>query len=222
MKRFFAFIKRINTLLLILLLLFLAFGLSKLWENYAGRRNGRAIAVADSGNAEQKTVRVRLGRVERVFGQPVQLVYLLAESGSRGFYSGAKAEDRRNVLFVPQDGKGRWLFPQHQQLLLDDEQLRQGELPVRALRFSVVIRDGDGDGLLSEHDPLDIVLCQPDGSGQVTVLRNIDHLLSSELLSANRLSLLYQQNHAVHQALYALPTFELLSDQVLTPVPEKL
>lgn len=222
MNRFFAFIKRINTLLLILLLLFLAFALSKLWENYAGRRNGRTIAVVDSGNAEQKTVRMRLGRVERVSGQPVQLVYLLVEGDSRGFYSGSKAEDRRNVLFVPLEGKGRWLFPQHQQLLLNSEQLRLEEQPTQALLFSVINRDSDGDGRLSDEDKQDIVLCQPDGSGQVTALKEIDHLLSNELLSASKLSLLYQQNHALHQAIFALPSLKLQSEQRISSWPEKL
>ncbi len=222
MERLFAFMKKINTLLFLLFLLLVIFGIGKLWWDYKAERRERTFAVTDTGNNAQ-AIRARLGRVERVEGQSVELVHLLVEGSAERFYSGGRPENMRNILFVSTSGQSHWLLPQHQQRVLDHAQLSLKEQqPTQVLLFNVVSRDSNGDGQLSEEDKQNIVLCQPDGSGMLTALQGIDRLLSSELLSASSLSLLYQQNHALYQAVYSVPGLKLQTQHRLIALPDKL
>jgi hypothetical protein len=236
MERFFKIIGRINSVLLLLVMVggsigvvWYALFLQGLYAQYAGQYDGadyQADSSAATGTAaeQERTIALHLGDADSVTGTTTQMLSLTAD-----FYGSDHGTQIRNILFLSPDGpaEGRWLFPTHGNLILENDQIRPWDnddslAASVALYFEFVPDDSDDGFNPTEYDLRSVALSNPDGRGFVEVLHGVDEVLSYEQLEAGVLTILYSDVEAVHRARIALNGFTILSDQPLAKIPDSL
>ncbi len=229
MERLFIIIGRINSILLLLVLLFA--GLSIAWVLLSDKQWQRrgAIEVLAGKSASKEQVLLSFERIENITGASTQMMLLSAKENSVTFSSGGGyRSETRNVLFLTRHEKtARWLFPKQNNLIFVAAQLREESKnaeanPTRALYFEYVKDDSNGDGKLSSQDLSSIALTNPDGSGFVEVLHGVSRVLSYEILGSQNLVVVYQVGKAVRYAKFSVVSFTKESDQEIVNVPDKL
>jgi hypothetical protein len=227
MERFFQIVKRINQLLVLLLLLGMAglmiFGVfeSSRWNNH------NSVEVAETGAEKAPVISFTFSSLETINGSDVQVMELKTDK-VRGKFSRNGLENQvRNLVFLTDGEKEpRWLFKDHKNLIVKNEQLTEipyGEKmrPTRALYIAYVDEDTNGDKFLSEDDQRNIALTKPDGKGMTVVLSKVDKIFSHHLSDAEHVSFIYQKNGSVKRASFLLTDFSLLQDQEILAVPDK-
>ena len=233
MERIFVIIGRINSVLLLVVLL----GASALifigWISWSGtpwQRRG-AIEVPAAQAEKASPVFLQFGRVKNIPGTDTQMMELTIEDKSGKFSSGGYANEIRNVLFLTgNEKKARWLFPMHSNLILVAAQLREDsadgsrarEKPVSALYFEYVTSDTNGDKKLSPQDLSKVALAKPDGTDFVEVLDGVARVLSYEMLDSHRLTVIYQKGKSVHHARFSVTTMTKEFDHEIVGVPDRL
>lgn len=232
MERLFFVISRINSVLLLLILLL---GLvSLIWMNVNNntwqRRGAVEVPAADGGGSAQ-FVMLGLGALEDIPGTDVQMGRLLGQEKSGKFSSGhyGSVEGARNILFLSgKDKHARWLFKEHKNRILDVTQLsEQGtdtckadkNCVIRALYIEFVTeaaqtRQGNSRTTLSS-----IGLSKVDGTGFTVLLEEVGSVLSYRMEDADHLSVLYQKSAEIRQARISVVEMKLLSDREVIKVP---
>ncbi len=228
MERIFSLIAKINSTLLLLVLL--AGGVSVgwvLWTNSQWKSRG-AIEVPASDSSSSKSVFLRFERIQKVTGSDTQMLLLSAEDTSRKVYSGGSGSETRNVLFLTgTEKKARWLFQSQSNLILVTEQLREESdnerrAPTKLLYFEFIPKDTNGDGKINSQDPSTVGLSKPDGTGFVEVLRDVTRVLSHELIDDKVLSIVFQSRQAIRHATFSLSSFAKVSEAEIVAVPAGL
>ena len=231
MERIFAIIGRVNSVLLLIVLL----GASSLifigWMSWSGtpwQRRG-AIEVPAAQDEKASPVFLQFGRVKNIPGADTQMMELTAEDKSGKFSSSGYANEIRNVLFLTgSEKKARWLFPTHGNLILVADQLREDsgslrarEKPISALYFEYVTSDTNGDKKLSSKDLSKIALAKPDGTDFVEVLDGVTRVLSYEMLDSHRLRVIYQKGRSIHHARFSVTMMTKELDHEIVSVPDR-
>lgn len=130
MERFFLLVNRLNSLLLLLVLLGAAVAIA--WmsaENSHWRRRG-AIEVAATEPATGNSVLMAFERAEVITGSQTLMLRLTSSHKSAGFSSGGGGSETRNVLFLAGADKApHWLFADQRHLVLTLAQLREDAAP---------------------------------------------------------------------------------------------
>jgi hypothetical protein len=228
MNRLFIIIGRINSVLLLLVLIGAAG--SVVWmtaESNQWKRRG-AVEVADAESGANKSVLLNFEKVENITGANAQLMRLTVQEKSAKFSSGGYGGETRNVVFLTGTEKAaRWLFNEHKNLVLVTAQLssesrNSKENPTRALYFEYVSNDTNQDGVLSSTDHSNIGLTRPDGTAFVEVLNGLSRVLSYEMLDDQNLSVVYQKGKAVRHAKFSVANLKLVADQEIVNVPSTL
>lgn len=229
MERFFTNINRINSVLLLLVLLGGAGSIA--WMTLANQpwtRRG-AVDVVENESGVEKIVRLNFGRVENITGANTQMMVLTTEEKSARFSSGGYGSgDMRNVLFLTGDAKAaRWLFKDQKNLISVTGQLKEEaqdskDRATQALYFEYVSQDTNHDGTLSALDHVSVGLAKPNGMGFTEVLQGLSRVLSHDLIDSKTLSVVYQKGDVVRHARFSLDTNKLLSDQEIVNVPKTL
>lgn len=228
MERLFRTIAKINSILLLLVLLgggILIGG--AIWSSNQWRSRG-TIEVPTGEPTTKTKVLLHLDRVQNITGANAQMILLSAEEKSGTFASGGYGIETRNVLFLTgSDKKARWLFPKQSNLILSTEQLREEpkelrDKPTRALYFEYVTVDTNSDGKLSSQDLSSIGLSSPDGLGFAEVLTGVTRVLSHELLDSQQLSVVYQSGNTVRHAIFSVLTMKKDKDQEVISLPDGL
>jgi hypothetical protein len=220
MERFFRVIRRLNSILFLLVLL--GTGGSTVW--YATVlyqwRHPRDVAVAAEDEADP--ILLGLGDAETVTGTGTLMLRLTGEGHYR------RSEEIRNILFLSiADHRGTWLFPSHDNLILETDQIRPWRAddlnaPTRALYFQFVPGDPEHAMGPSQYDPFTIALAKSDGSGLVAVLQDVDEVLSYQQFDADSLSIVYRDLEELRLARVSLDSFAKLSDERVIDVPDQL
>lgn len=229
MERLFIIIKRINSLLILLVLLGVAGLIAFLTlESNRWQRRG-AVEVAESESGTNKPILLNFERVESITGTDTQMMRLSAQRKSGTFSSGGyDGSETRNVLFLNGSEKAaRWLFKDHKNIILVSNQLHgestgSKEIPTKALYFEYVSEDTNKDGNLSAEDHSNVGLTKPDGTGFLVVLHDVNRVLSFQILDQQHLSIVYQKETVVKHANFSVATMALVSDQVIVNVPSTL
>lgn len=228
MERLFSLIAKINSLLLLVVLL--AGGISIawfLWSNSQWQRRG-AIEVPADDSSSSKRVFLRFERIQKVTGSNTRMLLLSAEGRSGKLYSGGYGSETRNVLFLTGAAKkARWLFPSQSNLILVTDQLREDKekehkAPTKALYFEFVTKDTNGDGKITSQDRSTVGLAKPDGTGFVEVLKEVTRVLSHELLDDKILSIVFQSGQTIRHATFSLSSLAMVSEAEVVNVPTGL
>ena len=220
MERFFVGVARLNSVLLLLLLVGGLAGLFLVWSDSRGSSRP-TVTVQEGPNAQTKEF--TFNQVEQVQGSAIQLVQLVTDRERGKIASGGYRYDSVNLLFVHDDGKSHWLFQSNAQRILRVKQLRaknaDDTVPTRAIYLEYVNSDSDQDGVLSEADVRQLAVTAVDGSQLKLVLQNVGQVLSVDMLGADTLTVLYQKATTVRQARFSLQQMMLQSDVQIAELP---
>lgn len=217
MDRVFRWIRRVNSVLFLLVLIAGSFGAVQLYvayrdmlASYTARNTPQEMAEPER---DPESVRLSLGEAERVRGTDIIAIVLYSEDGT-GSRRSYRHEQMRNVLFLSQNGPGtRWLFETHTNTLLEFDELRQAEQPTRAFYYEIEATDDDS---------LTIALSRADGSDFTEILTGVTRVLSHEQTDDRVLSVVYQTDDRLWHARFDLDTFSKLSEQSLVDVPQQM
>lgn len=226
MERLFVIIGRINSVLLLLVLIGAGISIALISLPIFQRQYQGAIEV--SAGESKRPISLRFERIENVTGANTQMMLLSVQDDSGKFSSGGYGSEIRNVLFLTGNEKtARWLFPKQNNLIRVSVQLREDsndarDNPTKALYFEYVTEDSNGDGKLSVQDYSSVALSKPDGLGLVEVLHGVSRVLSYRMLDSRNLSVVYQRGKVVRHAKFSTVSLEKETDQVIVNVPEEL
>ncbi len=227
-NRFFIIVSRINSLLILVVAVgavVAVFSLSVLSSNW-GNRN--TVEVLDEGEGEE-ALELSLGNLEEMTGHEVQTVNLTSDKPSKGLGSGYGGSDIRNVLFLTGEQlDSKWLYEKNSYLItcfckLQASNKYNRDDPVLALYVSVVKKDSNGDGELSDRDGIVLALVKPDGSNYTEVGNDITRILDSAVNDAGEnVTFLVQIGRSVLARKYSLRTFSLVSEREISEINKKL
>jgi hypothetical protein len=228
MDRFFSVVQRINSVLMLLVLLGAAALLIFISSESKGWQRHRAVEIAPTGTGDKKPILVSFDRAEEIIGSNTQLLKLTTQEMGSKFSSGGYGPETRNVLFLNGEEKAaRWLFKDNKSLFLTVAQLheqssKKEDAPTKALYFEYVSNDTDGDGNLSSADHSNVGLAKPDGTGFIAIVTNANRVFSYDLIGTNMLSIVFQKEGKVRHLRISIPGFKIMSTQEIVDVPNTL
>jgi hypothetical protein len=215
MDRVFRWIRRINSILFLLVLIGGSFGAFQLYvsylnmmESYTAPNQAAEIAAPER---DADAVALSLGDAELVRGTDITAIALYSTEGA-GSRRSRRHEQMRNVLFLSENG-ARWLFETHTNILLEFDELRRGEQPTRAFYYEIQA---------TNDDSLTIALSKADGTNLTEILTGIARVLSHEQTDDQAVSIIYQIDDKLWHARFDLETFSKLSEQSLVDVPQQM
>ncbi len=136
-------------------------------------------------------------------------------------YSSKEASSIRNVIFYDvTSGKSRKLLPSDAAVILDTRELReddpQGTKPPKALLYSFVEKDSNGDGLLNHQDGVTLALSQPNGEGLTRIEEAAGHLKSETLVTAaNELVVMTERDGTLKALHIDLASFKVTKSEAV-------
>jgi hypothetical protein len=227
MDRFFVWIGRVNSVLLLLLLIGIGFVASwEMWRDLHRHRPEPVTVTAEAGTSEP--VRLTLGRTEPIAGSDVLMVPLEAERAGGKLTSGPYDRDTHNALFLTGgDAQATWLFEGNGNLIHSLHSLQQ-EIdgrrtgPAAAIYIEYTATDTNGDNEIDEADTVAVALAKLDGTGRTDLLQNVKRVILWELIDERTLALIYQIDKTIWHARYRTDTFTKISEQPVIAVPERL
>jgi hypothetical protein len=230
-ERIFHFIKRTNSVLLLLLFVAVIGAVTALL--WGGRESERhAIPVQGAGASSEKPIMLHVQRTETVSGAKTTMILFAVRPDSDGFVSKSYgAGETKNVLFLTgADKSPTWLFTHHKNTVLVASQLKDDEsqcgrceekAPARGIYFEYAAEDTNKDGSINAYDHVRVALTRPDGSGFVDVLKDASQVLSYEVIEDNTLSIVYQADKSLRHARVSLTSLTTTSDKLVLDLAAK-
>ncbi len=201
-------------LIALLVLVIGAFGiLRKIYRD----PDGATVASADDGPEVRE--RLSLGFAMQIDGHDLQLIPL--ESDQSGVYFSRSGGVTRNYGFVSPSAPTRWLYDHNRFLIFDVDELSDGESdaesdggPTALISFTVVQKDSDGDGRLTDRDLFSLLLTKPDGTGGVVVLEGVKRVLSQDIVGAE-VFVVHEDASGYAASVFALSDFSAIRREKL-------
>ena len=171
-----------------------------------------------------------LGGSQTLSGTPYTMAYLYKASDfGRGFSSGYETGNPVNHLFINiSNGENRWLLPDVNHIILEsaylydtlplEEHSEGANSKVIAILYTLVEKDTNGDGKLTDQDKTSVATSLADGTGFVKHLENIDKVFVAEQTSSNTLLLLYQKAEATFAEIYSVPEMKMVSQKAVSKI----
>ena len=221
----FSVISRINQTAIFLFILSIALLLLVLIgsELLDGRKpHAGEIAVSEKKLGGEDKKILSFGSFHRISGTSVMTADISERHASISAYESDSKENVKNVVFIStKENKAHMLFPHSNYRILSSKSVSVGtgyseSDPARAFTYQFVKDDTNKDQELNEEDSQTLGLAYADGTGTVEILKDFDHLISSEALDASTLSVIYQKGDKVISAHYSLRSLKLISSIVIT------
>jgi hypothetical protein len=220
MDRVFRWIRRVNSVLFLLVLIGGSFGAYQLYIGYRDMLASYSnVSASDELPVESvpDPTRLVLGEADRVYGTDIVAIVLFSEEGRGGKRAQRRHEQMRNVLFLSENGaRATWLFEEHSNVLVEFDGLRRGEQPTRAFYYEI---EGSEE---TDDDALTVALSKPDGSNLTEILTGVTRVLSYERIDDRALAVIYETGDKLWHARFDLETFAKLSEQPLVDVPQQM
>ncbi len=130
-------------------------------------------------------------------------------------YSSKEASSTRNVIFYDvKSGKSRKLLPSDDAVIADTRELReddpQGTKPPKALLFSFIEKDTNGDGVLNHQDGVTLALAQSNGEGLMRIEEFSGELKGETLVTAaNEIVVMTERDGALKALHIDLASFKV-------------
>lgn len=223
MDRFFLFVSRTNSVILLVLLIGagLILGMN-LWSTTARQ------PLLVKASASDEDVRLRLEEAERVGGTETYYAVLVSDADTKFISSGSYGRVGRNILFIQsRAGSASWLFPANAQILRKIAPFpatsdTETSPPPQALYMEVVSADTDGDGGMGLGDAIDVAFTKPDGTRFTKALSGVSRVLAFDTAKDGEMAIIYQTGTELWQGRISLDDFKLLSRQRIAEVLESL
>lgn len=229
MERFFRVIRRLNSILFLVVALGVGgcaiwYGLLLYHWHQSRDRAGQTEGDTANDVDESEPALLTLGDAETIAGTDIQMLRLMTVER----YGRSRDRETRNILFLSAgDHRGTWLFPTHDNLILETDQIRPRrsdvlDAPAKALYIQFAPGDPEHAMGPSRYDLFDVALTRSDGTDLVEVLHEVDEVLSYEQFDATSLSITYRSLEELRLARISLDTFTKLSDDLIITVPDQL
>jgi hypothetical protein len=223
-NKFFRFVWRFNGIILMITGLLamgvLGFAGYGILQDITRERDVRNIVnVAENDRAREKW---RLGQLEKIGNSPSIMIPLYSDQSYAQSYYGKSARSIRNILFInTKTSQKRWFLGTNDYLIANHEPVPergygQKEGPVKAILFSIVKKDTNGDKRLTTEDSVNVILSTPDGSYSKEILNDIDFVLGKTMLNNDTLLIVYQKKGNGYSANASLSDFSI-SNQAELP-----
>jgi hypothetical protein len=179
-------------------------------------RNRYVHNVVNVDDDKQSAGKWEFGRLSAISGASYVMLPLYFDQTYAQSYYGKSARSTRNLLFIDAEtNDGRWLFDTNDYLIVGDDLIREGpadraDKPVRAVLYTVVKKDTDGDKRLTSKDKIDVALSLPNGRDYKEILNDIDHLIGHELINKDTMILVYEKQGIAYSANVRLSDFSVI------------
>ncbi len=170
--------------------------------------------VVPNASAEKSEV-LSLTAWEFIPETGVQVLKLQSTGGEANEYaSEGRGYKTRNLMFVKSDGgESSWLFPDQSHLISRVERLTASNGRTRAIYF-----ESRPAGEKSAPQ-FSLYLAKPDGASPVEVLKDIEHVVSHQVLGDSAFYV-YQKDKEIRKAKVSLTTFEVKSSDLIASMRE--
>ncbi|WP_462158949.1 hypothetical protein [Pseudoalteromonas sp. GB56] len=149
-------------------------------------------------------------------------VEVFASKSYNMFEGGYYGDPSKNVLFLnTQDNSAFWLFKGVDRLILDITLFPGGydyEGPTKAIFYKVIAKDTNSDNKLSKEDAASLYISEPNGKNYQRVLSAYDRIISRDLVSDNRMMVIYQHDGKAYSKLIQLSPYTEVSNVELPKV----
>jgi hypothetical protein len=187
-----------------------------------GRRSMRNVVNVDG--PQQVTDKWEFGQMSAIRGTSYVTIPLYSDQTYTQSHYSKEAKATRNILFIDAPGSDRhWLFDANDYLIAEHRLITEGSIHkegsiVKAILYSVVKKDTNGDKRLTTKDQKDIALSAPNGRNYKEILKGIDSLLGHELVNRDTILLLYQKQGIAYSASVGLSDFSIMSQSELPKI----
>ena len=236
-NRFFKWVWRLNSLFILLLVVFLAiFSLSEIFSKIIGRKGEEEIIinVADDPKGKEKWV---LGHSTHIKGSDFIILPLVSEnkevetSSSRMIlsesYASSPRDPAKNILFMnTSENESFWLFDDNDRLILNTQQFPYSNQSnsesnkTMIIFYEVIRKDSNGDGTLNYDDKSSLASTNPDGSAYQIIIDKFDRIITKSLAGSDKILIVYQNDGIGYSMQFQLFPFKPLSLKELPKVTE--
>lgn len=238
-NRFFLWLYRFLAIAGVLLVLLIAgVFVSEVWAPWRKPRFDPVEVAVPGDTSGAPQVRLRIGNLSRISGTDVTMLKLTSATTSRKMRSSVYDDrgETRNLLFLDRGNtRPRWLFPKHDQRLLDIEELQangvadpvavsgDGVTGVRTIAISmqVIKADTDGDGEMDCDDTCVYALLHPDGSGYTELTGRDESVLDTTVAEdGTTIGLLIEKGTRLLYREYDTVGFRLRSEREIASIAQ--
>ena len=134
----------------------------------------------------------------------------------------------KNILFINKNkNKASWLFKKNNQLIIESYSFPQQNYrpfmkPIisepKVIFYKIINRDTNSDKKINLEDNHDLAISDTEGKRYRTLVKNIGHIISMELINNSSMIIVYQQEEIGYSLKLSLDTLEVLSNVVLPKV----
>lgn len=236
-NRFFLWLYRFLAIAGVLLVLLIAgVFVLEVWAPWREHRSDPVEVAAPGDTSGAPQARLRIGNLSRISGTDVTMLRLTSANASRKMRSSVYDDrgETRNLLFLDRGNtRPRWLFPKHDQMLLDIEELQAngggdavavsgdegGGVRTIAISMRVVKADTDGDGELGCDDACVYALLHPDGSGYTELTGRDESVLDTSVAEDGAtIGLLIEKGSRLLYREYDTAGFKLRSEREIASI----
>jgi heme/copper-type cytochrome/quinol oxidase subunit 2 len=200
-NKFFKFVWRFNGVVFmitaVLAIGVLSFAGYRMYQEVTRERATRNIVNVAEDSPIKETW--QLGHLQNISGTSYVIIPLYSDQNYAQSYFSKSAQSTRNVLFINiKTNQKKWLFDTNNYLIINEEHLSEKEFDhrdrnIRAILYSVVKKDTNGDKRLTNDDKIDVALTTPSGDNYKELLNGIDHLVGYRLLDKDTMFMVFQK-----------------------------
>jgi len=221
-NKFFKYIWRFNALVIagaaVLCILIFSFAAIKIFMDETRERHvTNVVNVGENAKVNEEFV---LGYPDTMAGTDyVRTPLYRDQSYDMSYYLKSSGGDEVNYLFLnASNNESKWLLESTNQLFISDTVLsdKLKNLPAETNKavgivYSLVEKDSDGDGRLTNKDAITISTSSTDGTQYRKLIEGIDRLYSVKQITDDKVLVLYQKNKETVSELYSIPSMKQLS-----------
>lgn len=132
-----------------------------------------------------------------------------------------------NILFVnTQSNEKRWLLPTNEffigrKIVIRERRLADNKIDVKAILYTIVKADTNGDNRLTHEDQSVIALSLPSGQEYTEILQEIDDFMGHVVLEDDAIFLVYQKQGVGYAANVSLQDFSISVESELPIVEDR-
>ena len=219
-NRFFRFVWRFNGLVLmaagVLAIGVLGFASYKIYKDVRRERTSRNIVkVTENQSVDEKW---RLGYLTKIEGSPYLMIPLYSDQSYAQSYYSKSSQSIRNILFIhTETNERKWLYNTNEYLIVNDELLSEKEYneknrQIRAILYTVIKEDTNGDKRLTNDDEIVVALSKPGGEGYKEILSGVQVFVGHRFLNKDTMLIVYQKRGIGYSANVELVNFSISNE----------
>ena len=229
-KSFFSYVWRFNALAIaavsaigLFVVSYAAFQIARdvFYRPYQAQDIARVEPKGNPGSPPPVRTDLAVANFSPIRGTETLWAQLMATQAYDYRYSSKEASSTRNVIFYDvKSGQSRKLLPNDDTVVIDTREFRdedpQGTKPPKALLFSFIEKDTNGDGLLNHQDGVTLALSQANGEGLTRIEEARGQLKGETLVAAaNEIVVMTERDGALKALHIDLASFKVTKSEAV-------